>query len=123
MTLRRIILVVLLLSCMNAAPFAQAAELLSQFHPYISVKEEYNDNLNLTPTNKIEDFITTVQPGIRFSNMGKTGGCGPGLRARGGILREIQQFELHQPQRLAERKIPDVSAYQLLSQGILHPVR
>ena len=51
-----------------------AAELLSQFHPYISLKEEYNDNMNLTSTNKVDDFITTVQPGIRFSNMDKQAG-------------------------------------------------
>ena len=74
MTLRRIILAFLLLSCMNAAPLAQAAELLSQFHPYISLKEEYNDNLNLTSTNKVDDYITTVQPGIKFSNMDKRAG-------------------------------------------------
>jgi hypothetical protein len=74
MTLRRIILFVLWLSCMNAAPFAQAEELLSQFHPYISVKEEYSDNLNLTPANEKKDFYTTVQPGIKFSNMDKMAG-------------------------------------------------
>ncbi len=71
MTLRRIMLAFLLVSCMNAAPLAQAADLLSQFHPYISLKEEYNDNLNLTPTDKIDDYITTVKPGIKFSNMDK----------------------------------------------------
>ena len=74
MILRRIILTFLLLSGVNAVPLAQAAELLSQFHPYISLKEEYNDNLNLTPTNKIDDYITTVQPGIKFSNMGERAG-------------------------------------------------
>ena len=74
MTLRRVILAFLLLSCMNAAPLAQAAELLSRLHPYISLIEEYNDNMNLTPTNKIDDFITTVKPGIRFSNMDERAG-------------------------------------------------
>jgi hypothetical protein len=74
MTLRRIILVFLWLSCMNAAPLAQAAELLSKLHPYISIKGEYTDNLDLTSTNKKEDFFTTVQPGIKFSNMDKMSG-------------------------------------------------
>jgi hypothetical protein len=74
MTLRRIILFVLWLSCMNAAPLAQAEELLSTFHPYISIKEEYTDNLYLTPANKKEDFYTTVQPGIKFSNMDEVAG-------------------------------------------------
>jgi hypothetical protein len=48
--------------------------MFSKFHPYISVSEEYNDNLNLTPTNKKDDFITTVRPGIKFSNMDKMAG-------------------------------------------------
>ena len=74
MILRRMVFAFLLLLCMNAVPFAYGAELLSQFHPYISLKEEYNDNLNLTSTNKVDDYITTVQPGIRFSNMGKQAG-------------------------------------------------
>jgi hypothetical protein len=74
MNLRRIILAFLWLSCMNAAPLAQAAELLSKLHPYISVKEEYSDNLNLTSTDKKEDFFTTVQPGIKFSNMDEMAG-------------------------------------------------
>ena len=74
MLLRRIIFTVLLLLGMNIATFAYGAELLTKFHPYISVKEEYSDNLNLTSTNKKEDFITTVQPGIKFSNMDKMSG-------------------------------------------------
>jgi hypothetical protein len=86
MTLRRVILAVLWLSCMNAAPLAQAAELPSELHsnvsikgdsklhPYVRLKEEYSDNLNLTLTNKEEDFFTTVQPGIKFSNMDKMAG-------------------------------------------------
>lgn len=57
-----------------ATPHAYGAGLISRFHPIVSVKGEYSDNLNLTKTNKSEDVITTVQPGIRFSNMGdKTG--------------------------------------------------
>jgi hypothetical protein len=63
-----------LLLVLGLAPMAHAQDLLSRIHPYISVKGEYNDNLNLTATNKKEDFITTVRPGIRFSNMDKTGG-------------------------------------------------
>ena len=74
MNLRRIILTFLWLSCMNAAPLAQAAEGDSKLHPYISLKGEYSDNLNLTSTNKKEDFFTTVQPGIKFSNMDKMAG-------------------------------------------------
>ncbi len=41
--------------------------ILSKFHPYITVQEEYNDNILLTNRNKIDDFITTVNAGLRFS--------------------------------------------------------
>jgi hypothetical protein len=76
MNLRRIILTFLWLSYINVAPLAQAAELLSKIHisPYVSIKGEYSDNLNLASTNKKEDFFTTVQPGIKFSNMDKMAG-------------------------------------------------
>jgi len=74
MVLRRIIFTGLLLLGMNMAASAYGAELLSQFHPYINIKEEYSDNLNLTSANKKEDFMTTVQPGIKFSNMDKMSG-------------------------------------------------
>jgi hypothetical protein len=72
--MQRVVLAFIGLLVMNAAPHAYGAELLSKFHPYVSLKEEYNDNLNLTSTNKKEDFITTVQPGIRFSNMDQRAG-------------------------------------------------
>ena len=42
-------------------------DLLSKFHPYITVSEEYNNNIYLTHTNKIDDFITTVNAGLKFS--------------------------------------------------------
>jgi hypothetical protein len=74
MDLRRIFFTGLLLLGMNMAPSAYGAELLAKFHPYITVKEEYSDNLNLTSANKKDDFITTVQPGIKFSNMDKMSG-------------------------------------------------
>lgn len=38
------------------------------FHPYISIEEEYNDNINLTSKNEKEDFITTIKPGLKYSN-------------------------------------------------------
>jgi hypothetical protein len=39
------------------------------FHPYVSVEEEYNDNIDLTSKNENEDFITTIRPGLKYSNM------------------------------------------------------
>jgi len=55
--------------CLLAVSNAYARDILSQIHPYITVKEEYNDNLYLTKDNKLKDFITTITPGIRFDNM------------------------------------------------------
>jgi hypothetical protein len=45
----------------------ESKDFLSKFHPYITVSEEYNDNILLTKTNKVDDFITTVNAGLKFS--------------------------------------------------------
>ena len=42
------------------------------FHPYISVQEEYTDNINLTNTNKKEDYLTTVKPGLKYTSFDNT---------------------------------------------------
>jgi hypothetical protein len=36
-------------------------------HPYITVQEEYSSNIFLTKRDKVYDFITTVNPGLKFS--------------------------------------------------------
>lgn len=46
----------------------------SGFHPYISVQEEYSDNINLTSTDKVDDYITTINPGLRYTAMDATVG-------------------------------------------------
>jgi uncharacterized protein (PEP-CTERM system associated) len=74
MMLRRIIFAILFVSYLWAAPPAYGADLLSQFHPSLTVKGEYNDNINLTSANKKDDYITTVQPGLKYSNMDKVSG-------------------------------------------------
>jgi len=38
-----------------------------EIHPYLSIEEEYNDNINLSDNDEQEDWITTVNPGINFS--------------------------------------------------------
>jgi hypothetical protein len=53
---------------------AQSGAVEPGFHPYISIQEEYNDNINLTPTNKKDDYITTVKPGLKYTNMDKVSG-------------------------------------------------
>ena len=74
MRLQRIVFTLLSFLFISATPYVYGAGLISRFHPIVSVKGEYSDNLNLTKTNKNEDYITTVQPGIRFSNMGDKAG-------------------------------------------------
>lgn len=46
---------------------AQRGDLFTHLQPYITLEEEYNDNINLTARNRIDDFITTLSPGIRIS--------------------------------------------------------
>ena len=65
-------------------PAAYGADWLSQIHPYISVKGEYSDNLNLTPDDQKRDFYTTVSPGVRFNNM--TEKSGVDLNASAGYV-------------------------------------
>ena len=79
-------LIVLMLVCVliQIAPLAYGANFLSQIHPYLSVKSEYSDNLNLTATNQKRDFYTTITPGIEFSNM--TDRSGVSLNASVGYL-------------------------------------
>jgi hypothetical protein len=64
-------LLVAVVLCTWLPSFAHAAweDLLSHVQPYISVQEEYNSNVNLTPTNEKEDYITTIAPGLRISTL------------------------------------------------------
>lgn len=60
--------------CVPVSASAQVGTPEPGFHPYISVEGEYNDNIYLTPTNKKDDYITTVRPGLRYTNMDATAG-------------------------------------------------
>lgn len=70
----RVFFVIFLSLYLIAASSVYGADFLSQVHPSIGVQEEYTDNLQLTNENKISDFITTVQPGLKYSNMDATSG-------------------------------------------------
>jgi hypothetical protein len=39
----------------------------NRFEPSMLVREEYNDNIFLTPQNREYDYITSIIPGVRFS--------------------------------------------------------
>lgn len=64
-----LIVMFLLFTTLPSLNFAEVGYrgLFSHLQPYISVEGEYNDNINLTARNRIDDFITTISPGLRFS--------------------------------------------------------
>ena len=62
------IIAVIILLCLPASVHAADGTATPGFHPYVSLSEEYNDNINLTATDKKGDFITTVSPGLKYLN-------------------------------------------------------
>jgi hypothetical protein len=55
---------------------AEKKDLISYFQPYITVVEEYNSNIFLSPTNERHDFITTIAPGLRVSSLPRSATTG-----------------------------------------------
>jgi len=49
--------------------WADVSDVLSRFQLYATVDETYDTNVDLTPVNKRDDFITDVGVGIRFSTL------------------------------------------------------
>jgi len=68
-SLRLSMVFMLLLFLVPWVAHADMNDLLNRLQPYITFEEEFNDNINLTPRNRIDDFITTISPGIRFSTL------------------------------------------------------
>jgi hypothetical protein len=63
----------LILLMLPAVPvYAADGDTPQGLHPYISVQEEYNDNINLTNTNRKEDYLTTVKPGLKYTRFDET---------------------------------------------------
>jgi hypothetical protein len=61
------IIAVLLFLGANILPaYGDVMEHLEKFHPFISLQEEYNSNINATQDNQLSDFITTVSPGLKY---------------------------------------------------------
>jgi len=67
-------IVAFLFACMPFIAYAAGPAAEPGFHPHISVQEEYNDNINLTGTKEEDDFITTVKPGLKYSNTDSVSG-------------------------------------------------
>jgi hypothetical protein len=56
--------------CLATTPInvrADLKDILLRFQPYVSVQEQYSNNINLTATNKKEDFITTINAGLKLT--------------------------------------------------------
>jgi len=63
---------------------ADISDILLKFYPYVSVQEEYNNNIFLSPhATKIADYITTATAGLRFSTL-QAGRYGIDLDGSGG---------------------------------------
>ncbi|MEN6321032.1 MAG: outer membrane beta-barrel protein [Syntrophaceae bacterium] len=63
------IFIITLCLFLSVSVYAADGTMEPGFHPYISVTEEYNDNINLTYKDKKDDYITTVSPGLKYINM------------------------------------------------------
>ncbi len=58
----------LLLWAIPGTLLADLKDILLQFQPYVSIQEEYTSNVNLTPKNAKDDYITTLYAGLRYSS-------------------------------------------------------
>ena len=58
---------ILFLFSFPAAALADWVDVMRKFQPRISLMEEYTDNLFYTKTNTVDDFLTTISPGLTFS--------------------------------------------------------
>jgi len=67
----RVVLALLVLGAPGAVR-ADFWDMASRFQVYVSAQEEYSDNIDLTASNKLDDFITTVSPGLKFSSLPRT---------------------------------------------------
>ena len=67
---------------------ADAGDILSRFQFYGTVLETYDNNVNLTPKDKKDDFITNISLGVRFSTL-----------PRSEATREFQQPSMSEESR------------------------
>ena len=51
-------------------------DLFTHVQPYITIQEEYTSNVDLTPRNERDDFITTISPGFRVSTLKRSSTTG-----------------------------------------------
>ena len=63
---------------------ADSWDIASRFQVSISAEEAYSDNIDLRHTNKLDDFITTISPALKFSTRPRT-------RIAGGAFRQAPE--------------------------------
>ena len=71
-TTAQILAILTFLAFAPVLSFADMGDILNKFHPYLTFQEEYTDNLDLTRSNRQEDWITTGGLGLRFSTLPAT---------------------------------------------------
>jgi uncharacterized protein (PEP-CTERM system associated) len=71
-TFWRLFLSLVLIGFMGSRAFGDTGNI--KINPYITIQEEYNDNINLTSKAPKSDEISSIYPGIKFSGTGDTYG-------------------------------------------------
>ena len=61
--------------------------------PYITLQEEYTSNVDLSPTDERDDFITTISPGLRVSTLKRSSATGD-FRAPPSTAGEFGEFRV-----------------------------
>jgi len=78
--------ILLAVFCIGIPSFVHAdiSDILLNFYPYITAQEEYSTNIFLSPNqSKLDDYITTVTPGLAFRTL-KAGAYWIDLDVNGG---------------------------------------
>lgn len=83
---------------LSVPAWADYWDIASRFQLSMSAEEAYSDNIDLRHTNKLDDFITTISPALRFSSR-------PRPRLAGGAFRQA----------------PEAGEENLVVQGEYHP--
>ena len=75
-------------------------------HPLVAVSEQYSDNFQLTPTNRIDNFRTTISPGLFV------GINGPRTRGTVSTTLDVTQDSIN--------RFGDLGFFPTLSAGVTH---
>lgn len=65
-TVRRLCVSLILAGFFSSPVFGDTGNI--KINPYITIQEEYNDNINLTSKAQKTDYISSIYPGVKFSS-------------------------------------------------------